>query len=75
MGLLNYIRIWHDNTGYGASASWFLKYILIRDLQTMEKFYFICQQWFSVEKDDGCVKHCFSSLIYSKRVIGQKYLD
>jgi polycystin 1L2 len=55
LGRLNYIRIWHDNTGEGTSASWFLKYIIVRDLQTMEKSYFICQQWFAVEKDDGRV--------------------
>ena len=28
LGLLNYIRVWHDNSGKGASASWFLKYIM-----------------------------------------------
>ncbi|CAF4282463.1 unnamed protein product, partial [Adineta steineri] len=36
LGLLNCIRIWHDNTGKGSSSSWFLKYIIILDLQTME---------------------------------------
>jgi len=51
----NYIRIWHDNTGRGASASWFLKYIIVRDLQPMEKSHFICQRWLAVEKDDGQV--------------------
>ncbi|CAF4003433.1 unnamed protein product [Adineta steineri] len=56
LGLLNYIRIWHDNTGVGSSASWYLKYIIVRDLQTMDKFYFICQQWFAVEKDDGRIE-------------------
>ena len=55
LGLLNYIHIWHDNSGRGASASWFLKYIIVRDLQTMKKFYFICQKWFVVEHDDGKV--------------------
>jgi len=55
LGLLNYIRIWHDNTGSGSLASWFLKYLIIRDLQTMEKFHFISQKWFAVEKDDGKV--------------------
>jgi hypothetical protein len=55
LGLLNYIRIWHDNSGKGSSASWFLKYIIIRDLQTMDKYHFIAQQWFAVEKDDGKV--------------------
>ncbi|CAF3624741.1 unnamed protein product [Adineta steineri] len=56
LGLLNYIRIWHDNTGESSSASWFLKYIIVRDLQSMDKFYFICQQWFAVEKDDGRIE-------------------
>ena len=49
LGLLNYIRVWHDNSGKGASASWFLKYIIVRDLQTMQKSYFICQNWLAVE--------------------------
>jgi hypothetical protein len=56
---LNYIHIWHDNSGKNSSASWFLKYIIIRDLQTMEKFYFIGQRWFAVEKDDGLVNENF----------------
>ena len=55
LGLLNCIRIWHDNTGENGSSSWFLKYLIIRDLQTMEKFHFISQRWFAVEKDDGKV--------------------
>ncbi|UJR16871.1 hypothetical protein I4U23_003769 [Adineta vaga] len=56
LGLLNCIRIWHDNSGKDSSSSWFLKYIIIRDLQTMEKFHFISQRWFSVEKDDGKIE-------------------
>jgi hypothetical protein len=55
LGPLNYLRVWHDNTGRGSSASWFLKYIIVRDLQTMERFHFICQRWLAVEKDDGTV--------------------
>jgi hypothetical protein len=64
LGLLNYIHIWHDNTGQGASASWFLKYIIVRDLQTMEKSHFICQNWFAVEKADGVVS--FSSFLINQ---------
>ncbi|CAF1068198.1 unnamed protein product [Adineta steineri] len=56
LGLLNYMRIWHDNSGQHDKASWFLKYIIVRDLQTMEKSYFICQQWFAVEKNDGRIE-------------------
>ncbi len=73
LGLLNCIRIWHDNTGQGSSSSWFLKYIIIRDLQTMEKSHFICQRWFAVEKEDEKVR-CnyfisnFSLLLFENRL-------
>ena len=50
------MRIWHDNSGAGNRASWFMKYIVVRNLQTMEKNHFICQQWFAVEKGDGLVR-------------------
>ncbi|CAF1600363.1 unnamed protein product, partial [Didymodactylos carnosus] len=51
LGVLNYIRIWHDNSVDG----WFLKYIIVRDLQTNDNFHFICQQWLAIEKNDGSV--------------------
>jgi hypothetical protein len=57
LGFLHCIRIWHDNSGQDSSASWFLKYVIVRDLQTMETFHFISQRWFAVEKDDGKVKY------------------
>jgi hypothetical protein len=54
LGNLNYLRIWHDNSGKSSSkASWFLKFIILHDLQTREKFYFICNKWLSLEHDDG----------------------
>ena len=53
--MLNFIRLWHDNTGQGTSASWFLKYIIVQDLQTLQKFHFIAQRWFAVEEQDGLV--------------------
>ncbi len=52
MGSLQYMRIWHDNSGSGDDASWFLKYIIVHDLQTRQKFYFICDDWLGVEKSD-----------------------
>ena len=56
LGSLNYMKIWHDNSGKGDYASWFLKYIIVHDLQTREKFYFICQEWLAVEYGDGKVE-------------------
>jgi hypothetical protein len=49
-----------------------LKYIIVCDLQTLEKSYFICQKWFAVEKDDGCVgdfsSSSFISIIFSLKI-------
>ncbi len=53
LGDLIYMKIWHDNSGHGDKASWFLKRVIVRDLQTKEKFYFSCQKWMAIEKDDG----------------------
>lgn len=53
LGQLNFLRIWHDNSGIGSNASWFLKYVVVRDLQTMETSYFIGERWLAVEKDSG----------------------
>jgi hypothetical protein len=50
------MRIWHDNSGKGDTASWFLKYIIVHDLQTREKYYFLCQDWLAVEKSDGKIE-------------------
>jgi len=47
------MKIRHDNSGQGDNASWYLKHIIVNDLQTNEKFYFICEKWIAVEKEDG----------------------
>ncbi|XP_038068022.1 uncharacterized protein LOC119737627 [Patiria miniata] len=55
LGALNYMRIWHDNSGQGAAQSWYMSYIAIRDLQTKRRYFFLCNQWFSVVDGDGQV--------------------
>ena len=56
MGKLSFLHIWHDNSGEDTWASWYLKYVVVNDLQTMEKYYFICNKWLAVEKDDGLIE-------------------
>jgi hypothetical protein len=46
-----------------------LKYIVVCDLQTLEKSYFICQRWFAVEKDGGRVRHFLSSSSISNALL------
>ncbi|KAK7019746.1 hypothetical protein SK128_004765 [Halocaridina rubra] len=57
LGQLEYLRIWHDNSGKGPNASWYLCYIVFRDVQTGEKWEFIANRWFAIEKDDGQLMH------------------
>ena len=56
LGNLSSIRIWHDNSGRDNQASWFLKYIIVHDLQTRERFYFICDNWLAIDKDDCLIE-------------------
>ncbi len=37
LGSLRFCRVWHDNSGAGDSASWFLDKLVIEDLHTGEK--------------------------------------
>ncbi|KAK5866300.1 hypothetical protein PBY51_020501 [Eleginops maclovinus] len=50
------IRLWHDNKGL--SPAWLLQYVLVKDLQTGSSYYFLVEEWLSVdnEKTDGRVE-------------------
>ncbi|XP_050390123.1 polycystic kidney disease protein 1-like 2 [Patella vulgata] len=50
VGPLQYLHIWHDNSGNGNDASWYLDKVEIRDLQKKEKFEFPCSLWLAVEE-------------------------
>nr|XP_027212371.1 polycystic kidney disease protein 1-like 2 [Penaeus vannamei] len=52
LGNLQFLRIWHDNSGKGADASWYVRYIIFRDVQSGQKYEFIANRWFAVEHDD-----------------------
>jgi polycystin 1L2 len=41
-------------------ASWFLKFIVVHDLQTREKFYFICNSWLDINKENGSINRLLS---------------
>ena len=67
LGKLNFIRIWHDNSGVGDYASWFPGAIVVKDLQKRKKYNFLINKWFAVEYDDGEV-YDLSYTIYILRV-------
>lgn len=51
LGKLKQLRIWHNNKG--SNPSWFLQRVMIRDLQTDTKTWFVNLRWLAVEEDDG----------------------
>ena len=51
LGTIQSVRIWHNNAG--SNPSWFLARVLVRDLQTDKKVWFVCDRWLAVEEDDG----------------------
>ncbi|XP_069510961.1 polycystin-1-like [Ambystoma mexicanum] len=50
------IRIWHDNTGL--DPSWYLQHVIVWDKQTDVMYYFLVEDWLSVEneKNEGMVE-------------------
>lgn len=53
IGKIVSVHIWHDNTG--RSPSWFLRHVVVRNVETEEKLQFVCEQWLAVESEDGKV--------------------
>ncbi|NP_001129985.1 polycystin-1 precursor [Oryzias latipes] len=43
------IRVWHDNKGL--SPAWMLQYVLVKDLQTGSSFFFLVEEWLSVDNE------------------------
>ncbi|XP_070535503.1 polycystin-1-like protein 2 [Ptychodera flava] len=53
LGRLLYLHIWHDSSGLGDDASWFLNRVSFVDLQTKKWYIFPCNHWLAVDKGDG----------------------
>ena len=59
LGIPAAIRTWHDNSGQGKKASWFLSKAIIVDLQTGEWYFFKCDKWLALDEDDGKTDRVF----------------
>ena len=54
LGSLTALKIWHDNSAPTENeSSWYLKHVIVHDLQTREKTYFICEKWLAIDKEGG----------------------
>ncbi len=57
VGDVNYLQIWHDNTGM--VPSWFLDKIIVRDLNDKKSYVFYNEAWLAVENEGGIQKLLF----------------
>lgn len=51
LGNIYKVEVQHDNGG--SDPSWFLKDIIIFDMSSDEKWFFVANRWIAVHKDDG----------------------
>ena len=50
LGEITRIKIWHDNTGL--DPAWFVSRIIVRDLQTKKRYYFLVDDWLHISPYD-----------------------
>ncbi|XP_035994541.1 polycystic kidney disease protein 1-like 2 [Fundulus heteroclitus] len=57
LGELQGIRLWHNNSG--SHPAWFVGNVLVQDLQTEQKWYFLCNSWLAIDMGDCCLDKLF----------------
>ena len=61
LGYVNLLRIMHDNSGLPPYDTWQLEAVIIRDLQTGEKYNFITHTWLAFNRNDGRIDRTFKT--------------
>ncbi|XP_013395471.1 polycystin-1-like [Lingula anatina] len=54
LGDIYKLRIWHDNTSL--NPAWFVSRVVVRDLQTNQKYQFILDCWLSLEAEEPTIE-------------------
>ncbi|XP_048586754.1 uncharacterized protein LOC5520731 isoform X2 [Nematostella vectensis] len=57
LGDIQHIKVWHDNSG--RHPAWYLRQVVIRDVQSDHKWFFVCNKWLALEKGDGRIDKVF----------------
>uniref|UniRef100_A0A4W4GFP4 Polycystic kidney disease 1 like 2a n=1 Tax=Electrophorus electricus TaxID=8005 RepID=A0A4W4GFP4_ELEEL len=47
LGELQSIRLWHDNSG--KHPSWYVNKVMVQDLETGQKWHFLCSSWLAID--------------------------
>ncbi|XP_076018063.1 polycystin-1-like protein 2 [Genypterus blacodes] len=57
LGDMQGIRLWHNNSG--GNPDWFVSNVMVQDLQTKQKWHFLCNSWLAVGVWDCCLDNFF----------------
>ncbi|KAM8857141.1 polycystin-1-like protein 2 [Synchiropus picturatus] len=57
LGDLQAIRLWHNNSG--KHPAWYVCQVVVQDLQTWQKWNFLCNSWLAIDMDDCCLDKVF----------------
>ncbi|RXG55683.1 Location of vulva defective 1 [Armadillidium vulgare] len=60
LGKLNYLRVFHDNSGEPPLDGWQLEMVVVRDLQLHEKYIFDINDWLAFYRSDGKIDKTFT---------------
>ncbi|KAL7385772.1 hypothetical protein ABVT39_028164 [Epinephelus coioides] len=57
LGDLQGIRLWHNNSG--SHPSWYVGNVMVQDLQTEQKWHFLCNSWLAIDLGDCSLDKVF----------------
>ncbi|XP_057707318.1 polycystic kidney disease protein 1-like 2 isoform X1 [Corythoichthys intestinalis] len=57
LGELQSIRLWHDNSG--THPAWYVNKVIVQDLETGQKWHFLCNSWLAVDVGDCTLDKVF----------------
>ncbi|XP_067459444.1 polycystin-1-like protein 2 [Thunnus thynnus] len=57
LGDLQSIRLWHNNSG--RHPAWYVSNVLVQDLQTEQKWHFLCNSWLAIDMGDCSLDKVF----------------
>ncbi|XP_068186396.1 polycystin-1-like protein 2 [Antennarius striatus] len=57
LGDLHGIRLWHNNSG--SHPTWYVGNVMVEDLQTQQKWHFLCNSWLAVNMGDCSLDKLF----------------
>ncbi|XP_069554807.1 polycystin-1-like protein 2 [Brachyistius frenatus] len=57
LGDLQSVRLWHNNTG--SHPNWYVGNIMVQDLETEQKWHFLCNSWLAIDMDDCSLDQVF----------------